>query len=80
MSWQWVAGSGADASPFFRIFNPDTQAAKFDPEGRYVAQWLPEAVQPLSEYPPAPVVDLTVSRREDLDAYEAMKEAVAGRA
>lgn len=80
VSWQWVAGSGADASPYFRIFNPDTQAAKFDPEGRYVAQWLPEAVQPLSGYPPAPVVDLTVSRREALDAYEAMKEAVAGRA
>ena len=41
-SWQWVAGSGADAAPFFRIFNPVTQGRKFDPAGRYVRKWLPE--------------------------------------
>jgi deoxyribodipyrimidine photo-lyase len=40
--WQWVAGSGADASPFFRIFNPVTQGEKFDPKGDYIRQWLPE--------------------------------------
>lgn len=40
-SWQWVAGSGADAAPFFRIFNPILQGEKFDPEGRYVRHWLP---------------------------------------
>lgn len=41
-SWQWVAGSGADASPYFRIFNPITQGERYDPEGVYVRRWLPE--------------------------------------
>ena len=41
-SWQWVAGSGADASPYFRIFNPFTQGEKFDPNGGYVRQYIPE--------------------------------------
>lgn len=41
-NWQWVAGSGADASPFFRIFNPMTQGEKFDPAGKYVRRWCPE--------------------------------------
>lgn len=41
-SWQWVAGSGADASPYFRIFNPFTQGEKFDPEGDYIRRWIPE--------------------------------------
>jgi len=40
--WQWVAGSGADAAPYFRVFNPVTQGAKFDPGGAYVRRWLPE--------------------------------------
>jgi deoxyribodipyrimidine photo-lyase len=40
--WQWVAGSGADAAPFFRIFNPITQGEKFDPDGAYVRRWVPE--------------------------------------
>ncbi|MCB1505103.1 MAG: deoxyribodipyrimidine photo-lyase [Hyphomicrobiaceae bacterium] len=48
-SWQWVAGSGADAAPYFRIFNPVTQAEKFDPEGNYIRRWIPElANAPLS--------------------------------
>ena len=42
MGWQWTAGSGADASPFFRIFNPTTQGNKFDPKGAYVRKWCPE--------------------------------------
>ena len=42
LGWQWVAGSGPDAAPYFRIFNPETQAAKFDPEGRYRARFLAE--------------------------------------
>lgn len=42
MGWQWVAGCGADAAPFFRIFNPVTQGKKFDPEGDYVRRWVPE--------------------------------------
>ncbi|MBP7648291.1 MAG: deoxyribodipyrimidine photo-lyase [Phenylobacterium sp.] len=41
-NWQWVAGSGADASPWFRIFNPVTQGEKFDPKGDYVRRWVPE--------------------------------------
>ncbi len=42
MGWQWVAGSGVDASPYYRIFNPVLQGKKFDPDGEYVTQWLPE--------------------------------------
>ncbi|MFN3837637.1 MAG: cryptochrome/photolyase family protein [Brevundimonas sp.] len=41
-NWQWVAGSGADASPYFRIFNPIAQGQKFDPDGGYVRRWIPE--------------------------------------
>ncbi len=40
--WQWVAGSGADAAPYFRVFNPLLQAQKFDPDGAYLRRWLPE--------------------------------------
>ncbi|MDR3683222.1 MAG: FAD-binding domain-containing protein, partial [Geothrix sp.] len=40
--WQWVAGCGADAAPYFRIFNPALQGGKFDPEGDYVRRWVPE--------------------------------------
>ncbi|MBT8062790.1 MAG: FAD-binding domain-containing protein, partial [Gammaproteobacteria bacterium] len=40
--WQWVAGCGADAAPFFRIFNPVRQGEKFDPQGHYVKRWVPE--------------------------------------
>ena len=42
VSWQWVAGCGVDAAPFFRIFNPVLQGRKFDPEGAYVRRWVPE--------------------------------------
>lgn len=42
LGWQWIAGCGADAAPYFRIFNPLTQAQKFDPEGDYVRAWVPE--------------------------------------
>lgn len=69
-NWQWVAGSGADASPFFRIFNPVTQAKKFDPTGSYVARWVPEILEP--GYP-EPIVDLQETRREALDAYASIK-------
>ena len=41
-NWQWVAGSGVDAAPYFRIFNPETQMKKFDPKGEYVKKWVPE--------------------------------------
>jgi len=42
VNWQWIAGSGPDASPYFRIFNPVTQGAKFDPDGAFVRRWVPE--------------------------------------
>jgi deoxyribodipyrimidine photo-lyase len=41
-NWQWVAGTGPDAAPYFRIFNPVTQARKFDPDGEFVRRWVPE--------------------------------------
>jgi len=52
--WQWVAGSGADASPYFRIFNPMTQGRKFDPNGEYVRRWCPELARLPNEYIHAP--------------------------
>lgn len=70
-NWQWVAGSGADAAPFFRIFNPLAQAAKFDPDGRYVSRWVPE--RHTIEYP-VPVVDLAESRRAALAAHASLRE------
>jgi deoxyribodipyrimidine photo-lyase len=42
LGWQWVCGCGADAAPYFRIFNPITQATRFDPQGTYIRQWVPE--------------------------------------
>ena len=41
-NWQWVAGTGTDAAPYFRVFNPVTQGQKFDPDGAYVRRWVPE--------------------------------------
>ncbi|WP_372604456.1 FAD-binding domain-containing protein, partial [Actibacterium sp.] len=59
MGWQWVAGCGPDAAPYFRIFNPDTQAQKFDPKGAYRDRWLAEgrvrpSPQALSYYDAVP--------------------------
>ena len=42
LGWQWTAGCGADAAPYFRIFNPISQGKKFDPDGAYVRRWIPE--------------------------------------
>jgi deoxyribodipyrimidine photo-lyase len=75
-SWQWVAGSGADAAPYFRVFNPELQAAKFDPHGVYVDRWVPEAGTPAY---PEPMVDLRESRQRALDAYDAVKAAKVAR-
>ena len=61
-NWQWVAGCGDDAAPFFRIFNPETQAKRFDPDGEYVRRWAPALSGP-------PIVDLKESHQAALDAY-----------
>ncbi len=53
-SWQWVAGCGVDAAPFFRIFNPVTQAKKFDPDGTYIRRFVPELSELPSRYIGAP--------------------------
>ena len=53
-SWQWVAGSGADAAPYFRIFNPVLQGQKFDTEGAYVGRWVPELARLDAEHIHAP--------------------------
>jgi deoxyribodipyrimidine photo-lyase len=69
-NWQWVAGSGADAAPFFRVFNPERQREKFDANGGYVSRWLPDLDSP--DYP-EPIVDLAASRRSALAAWESIR-------
>ena len=88
LGWQWVAGCGADAAPYFRVFNPVSQSQKFDAKGEYLARWIPElanAVPALRHEPwkdpsllrrsgyPAPMVDLGESRVAALEAYQAVK-------
>jgi deoxyribodipyrimidine photo-lyase len=84
-NWQWVAGSGADASPYYRIFNPVTQSKKFDADGSYLRAFIPE-LQGLegkqihepwtagADGYPAPLVDLAESRERALDAYQKLKD------
>ena len=69
-NWQWVAGTGDDAAPYFRIFNPERQQERFDPERRYVRRWV---VETGGEDRVAPIVDLGASRRDALAAYERVK-------
>jgi len=71
-NWQWVAGSGADAAPYFRIFNPLLQAEKFDSKGVYQRRYIPELGTPAY---PQPIVDLKKSRNDALAAYELVKRA-----
>lgn len=66
--WQWVAGSGCDAVPYFRIFNPTRQAEKFDPDQRYIRKWIPEMATP--QYP-QPIVEHTVARDRALKTLKA---------
>lgn len=68
-SWQWVAGCGTDAAPYFRIFNPVLQGRKFDPDGSYVRRWIPE----LDRDYPAPIVDHREARNRALAAYETVR-------
>ncbi len=66
-NWQWAAGCGCDAAPYFRIFNPYTQTKKFDPELTYIKKWVPE----LEEFTyPAPIVDHETARQRCLETYK----------
>ena len=84
--WQWAAGTGTDAQPYFRIFHPVSQSQKYDPAGDYIRRWVPElrdvptefihtpwqmAVPPAG-YPP-PVVDHALARERTLAAFKALK-------
>jgi deoxyribodipyrimidine photo-lyase len=85
--WQWVAGTGTDASPYYRIFNPVGQSRKFDPTGAYLRHWIPEIAH-LSDAEihepwtaragapngyPGPIVDHAAERQESLDRYARLK-------
>jgi deoxyribodipyrimidine photo-lyase len=89
-SWQWVAGSGADAAPFFRVFNPVLQGEKFDPTGAYVRRYVPELAKMEAKYIhapwlapekprnyPAPIVDLAFGRQRALDALKTITKSGA---
>lgn len=67
-NWQWAAGTGCDAAPYFRVFNPAIQMKKFDPELVYVKKWVAEFNDPTA-YPP-PIVDHTFARSRALSAYK----------
>ncbi|GAA4807579.1 cryptochrome/photolyase family protein [Nocardioides caeni] len=69
-NWQWVAGCGTDAAPYFRIFNPTTQGERFDPDSTYVRRWLPELGT--DDYP-APIVDHAEQRAATLEAYQHLR-------
>lgn len=85
LGWQWTAGCGADAAPYFRVFNPALQSARFDAAGAYLRRWLPELAGgadtrlhapresgAAGNYP-APIVDLAASRERALQAYAQIK-------
>jgi deoxyribodipyrimidine photo-lyase len=85
--WQWAAGTGTDAQPYFRIFNPVSQSQKFDPDGAYIRHWLPELAhihageihepwklkQPPSNYP-ARIVDHKTARERTLTAFKRARD------
>ncbi|MBJ3814502.1 deoxyribodipyrimidine photo-lyase [Shimwellia pseudoproteus] len=88
--WQWSASTGTDAAPYFRIFNPTTQGARFDPEGVFIRRWLPELAHvPGSEVHqpwrwaqqqgvtldyPPPIVEHKLARAATLEAYQAARQ------
>jgi deoxyribodipyrimidine photo-lyase len=70
-NWQWAAGTGCDAAPYFRVFNPTTQLQKFDPEMKYVNKWVPELYG--IDYP-SPIVEHKKARERAIATYkEALK-------
>ena len=68
--WQWAASTGTDAAPYFRIFNPDRQAERFDPEATYIRRWVPEYDGPGSL---EPIVDLKAARVRAIETFKAAK-------
>jgi deoxyribodipyrimidine photo-lyase len=66
-NWQWAAGTGCDAAPYFRVFNPEMQQQKFDPKGEYVNKWVPEAGT--IAYP-SPMVDHKMARNRAIETYK----------
>ncbi|MCW8944881.1 MAG: DNA photolyase family protein [Sedimenticola sp.] len=86
LGWQWTAGCGVDAAPYFRVFNPARQAERFDPAGRYIKTWLPEFSSADSHelingrqltnnglnYP-LPIVDLQKTRKQALERWQQIK-------
>lgn len=87
LGWQWTAGCGADAAPYFRIFNPILQSQKFDPDGDYIRRWVPELCECSSKQIhlprepgenkrnyPLPVVDFKASREQALSLFEKIKQ------
>jgi deoxyribodipyrimidine photo-lyase len=67
-NWQWVAGCGVDAAPYFRIFNPTEQIKKFDKELKYIQKWVPNFQE--LDYP-QPIVDHKFARERCLSVYKA---------
>lgn len=66
-NWQWSAGTGCDAAPYFRVFNPTEQIKKFDPEMKYIKQWVPE----LNSFNyPSPMVDHKMARERAIETYK----------
>lgn len=71
--WQWTAGTGVDAAPYFRVFNPYLQTEKFDPDRKYIRKWVPEFDS--LDYPP-PMVDHDMARDRCLKTYKVALDAV----
>ena len=65
--WQWAAGCGCDAAPYFRVFNPEAQQKKFDPKFEYIQKWIPEFGTPTY---PKPIVDHRMARERVLDRFK----------
>ncbi|WP_104204412.1 deoxyribodipyrimidine photo-lyase [Billgrantia saliphila] len=86
--WQWAASTGTDAAPYFRLFNPTTQSRRFDPDGRFIAEYVPElsSLEPRDRHDPSerqrvslgyppPIVDHRAARARALDAFKSLASA-----